>query len=269
MHRVFLFASAVFFAAYSSAQSFCFLSASSYYEQVYCELQARGEARGLPPFYQFKRNDETIQASLLRRPAARIGIDLPAPRPASPVTRVVQPQLPVTRSQENVRQSAAPVDAGLTGCTLDDHRISCGDSRYQLMGNRLNHRLVEDALTDINRMELPRFSGDLQDESAVSQYLAQAYTRYIEKMHAIGLAGATLSYSKFVFLFYDVQDKGLDFSQRFETMYDFLKKDKARMGVSEALNLDPTLVAEDCAPVSPRFFVCQKAGRNFLFVAVE
>src|SRR5690606_13960643 len=64
----------------SYAQSFCFLSAATYYEQVYCELQAKGAARDLPPFHQFKRNDENIQAVLLKRPAARAGIDLPRPK---------------------------------------------------------------------------------------------------------------------------------------------------------------------------------------------
>ena len=77
--QYFLFGMALL-AGQSSAQSFCFASASSYYEQVYCELQARGEAKTLPPFYQFKRNDATTQALLLKRPAGRIGIELPMPK---------------------------------------------------------------------------------------------------------------------------------------------------------------------------------------------
>src|SRR5690606_9413842 len=70
------------FAGHAQAQSFCFASAGSYYEQVYCELQARGEATNLPPFYQFKRNDARTQALLLHRPASRIGIDRPNPNAA-------------------------------------------------------------------------------------------------------------------------------------------------------------------------------------------
>lgn len=269
MHRVLLFASTLFFAAYSSAQSFCFLSASSYYEQVYCELQARGEARGLPPFYQFKRNDESIQVSLLRRPAARLGIDLPPPTRSSSTPHLVPASVSAVPTQKNSMHPSRATSSGLAGCQLADNRISCGESHFQLVGNRLNHRLAEGALTKDNAMDLLPFSGNLQDELAVNQYLTHAYTRYIEKMHAIGLSGATLSYGKFVFLFYDLQGKGLDFPQRFETMYDFLKKDKLNMGVSEAINPDPSLVVEDCAPVSNRIVVCEKAGRNFLFAALE
>lgn len=272
MSRILVCVVVLLLAAECSAQSFCFLSASSYYEQVYCELQARGEARGLPPFYQFKRNDETIQATLLRRPAARIGIDLPTPKK----TEVTLPEvatLPSRSVQTKTSQSATSLPATLStetssaGCYLRENIIDCGDSRFQLVGNRLNHRLEQDALTSSNRMDLPSFNGNAQEQQAVNLYLSRAYGQYIDRMHAIGLAGATLSYSKFVFLFYDLQEKGLDFSQRFETMYNFLKKDKASMGVSEALNPDASLSLDDCAPLPQSFWVCQKAGRNFVFAA--
>src|SRR5690554_5610586 len=89
-----LFFSAVFttvfsvaVSAQSQSQSFCFASAASYYEQVYCELQARGEVKSLPPFYQFKRNDVMTQALLLKRPARRAGIDLPMPKTPQATTK--------------------------------------------------------------------------------------------------------------------------------------------------------------------------------------
>ena len=66
-------------AASAKADQFCFALAATYYEQVYCQLQAKAQTKGLPPFNQFKKNDEVVQASLLKRPAERNGIKLPAP----------------------------------------------------------------------------------------------------------------------------------------------------------------------------------------------
>lgn len=269
----------------SYAQSFCFLSAATYYEQVYCELQAKGEARDLPPFHQFKRNDENIQAVLLKRPAERARINLPPPKKKSPKaassSRVAPRLVPVSGSdalhtgslgtladQSHALSEAAT--SGSTGCELTENFIHCGEGiRYQLVGNRLNHRLADTALTDDNRMALPIFAGDAADANAVNRYLGSTYRQYIEKMHEIGLAGATLTYSKFYFLFYDLQEKGLNFSQRFETMYGFLKKDKATMGVSENRVADQQLQIADCDSLSDQLWVCSRAGRNYLYVAVS
>lgn len=39
----------------TNASQFCFATASSYYEQVYCELEVKGQLKNLPPFEQFKK----------------------------------------------------------------------------------------------------------------------------------------------------------------------------------------------------------------------
>src|SRR6478735_9538922 len=67
------------------ADQFCFALAETYYEQVYCQLQAKAQTKGLPAFNQFQKNTESVQASLLKRPAERNGIKLLLP------TRKVQP----------------------------------------------------------------------------------------------------------------------------------------------------------------------------------
>lgn len=258
----------------SRAQSFCFLSAATYYQQVYCELQAKGETRGLPPFHQFKRNDETIQAVLLKRPAARLGIDLPSPKknsqkPVMSEARIL-PASDIAAQASALPGSAETVVHSLAECALDEDDIICADGvSYQLTGNRLNHRLAAAALTADNQMALPVFAGSLADSLAVNRYLADAYRRYIEKMHEIGLAGATMTYGKFSFLFFDLHEKGLNFSQRFETMYDFLKKDKASMGVTEKISLDNQLRLDNCDPLSGQMLVCSSAGRNYLFLLVS
>ena len=264
-------------AGQSSAQSFCFASAGSYYEQVYCELQARGEAKTLPPFYQFKRNDATTQALLLKRPAARIGIDLPMPKPAAKkMTAKAVPQqerkLPAPAVQKpqpgtSPSPSPAPKTPTSSACQLNGNAMRCGDQQFTLMGNRRNQRLAEGVLEAENKMALPVYHGSTSDQAAIDAYLARAYRQYIEKMHEIGLGGVTMTYGKFYFLFFDLQEKGLDFSQRFETMYGFLKKDKATMGVSETLTPDSQLKAEDCDPLAGHMWVCSRAGRNYLYLA--
>lgn len=261
-------------AAAAQTPSFCFLSASSYYEQVYCELQARGQTRGLPPFHQFKRNDEVIQAAILKRPAERNGIKLPSPqKPSVQSVEAVAPDLDLDKSPPPVLTAVsqsdktipAPVAAG-SACQLHQQHITCGTKRFQLMGNRANHHLAAEALTAANRMALPRYQG--ADESTqIQPYLREAYRVYLSKMHEIGLAGATLNYDKFTFLFDDLRSKGLDFTERFETMYTYLKQDKKRMGVSEKLQVDESLQISDCADLSDDFMVCSRAGRNYLFVA--
>lgn len=265
----------------SHAQSFCFLSATTYYQQVYCELQAKGEARSLPPFHQFKKNDETIQAVLLKRPAARAGIALPPPKRAvnreassasAPVVAASRPSssarsaLPAALPSRPSVTSTMTADTQLAGCELSSASLTCAERRYTLTGNRLNHRLGTSALTADNFMALPSYQG-ADDSDSINAYLATAYRQYIKKMNEIGLAGATMTYGKFSFLFYDLREKGLNFSQRFETMYGFLKKDKASMGVSEKMAADDQLRLADCQTLDDLWVVCSRAGRNYLYLA--
>ncbi|HEY0891459.1 MAG TPA: hypothetical protein VGE32_00300, partial [Cellvibrio sp.] len=79
--------------ASAKADQFCFALAETYYEQVYCQLQAKAQTKGLPPFNQFKKNNETVQASLLKRPAERNGIKLPVRKVQPPITTVAPPKI--------------------------------------------------------------------------------------------------------------------------------------------------------------------------------
>jgi hypothetical protein len=175
---------------------------------------------------------------------------------------------PRSASQQQLVSARLPaIGSDLAACELTATVIKCSDVHYTLTGNRLNHRLSDIALTDENAMALPVFTGSMSDTATANRYLTDAYRRYIEKMHDIGLAGATMTYGKFSFLFYDLHEKGLNFSQRFETMYGFLKKDKASMGVSEKLTADQQLNLSDCDFLSAQLLVCSRAGRNYLYLA--
>lgn len=257
--------------ASAKADQFCFALAETYYEQVYCQLQAKAQAKGLPPFNQFKKNNEAVQASLLKRPAERNGIKLPAPArktqpPAAAITaQKIIPQVSAQRTVAN-EPEAVPMRSvkyesnDTLGCELSGNQIHCGLQAFKLVGNKANHRLANNALSIDNKMDLPRYQG-----GALSEYLAQAYGRYIDKMCDIGLCGVTMTYGKFAYLYQDLHTKGLDFPQRFEIMYGFLKKDKASMGISEASGAPKNLSMDECIAITDMRYVCDHQGRNYIF----
>lgn len=260
-------------AASAKADQFCFALAATYYEQVYCQLQAKAQTKGLPPFNQFKKNDEVVQASLLKRPAARNGIKLPAPArkvqaPTATITRpqiINKPQISVPKTVVNEpytrpSRSTSSESKNFLGCELLSNQIHCGNQVFKPIGNKANHRLAKSALSIDNKMDLPTYQGGV-----LSHYLAQAYTQYIGKMCDIGLCGVTMTYGKFAYLYQDLHTKGLDFPQRFEIMYGFLKKDKANMGVSESSSVPKGLSLQDCGLLGDARYICDYQGRNYIF----
>lgn len=266
--------------AASSAQSgqFCFASAETYYEQVYCQLQARAQSKNLPPFHQFRKNNESVQYSLLKRPAERNAIKLPAPTrkvvatgprqviraTESPADKPIAKTIPGKTLTREAMPPALPrpIPGGEYGCGLAGKELICGEQRFKPLGNKANHRLGAQALSSENKMDLPQYTG-----GNLNQYLLAAYRQYIGKMCEIGLCGVTMSYGKFAYLYQDLHSKGLNFSQRFETMFTFLKKDKANLGVSEAVNLPPGMDVDSCAPVGEQYLACDYRGRNYIFEA--
>lgn len=251
----------------AQAADFCMLAAQTYYEQLYCEVTAGGGG-ALPRFTDFRRNSPTVQALLLKRPAQRLGIEVAVPRQKSPARGAVAAAAGSRPLPEPAAQMTA-VAAGMAACRLEDGAIVCGQARYALVSNRANGQLAPGALGDGNRMELPAFSGDPTDAASINRYLYRTYQRYVEKMLAIGLGGSTMNYGKFAYLFRDLSDKGVDFARRFETMYRFLKKDKAGMGGGGRISVDQHLTLADCGGLGERLIVCARAGRNYVYAAGE
>jgi hypothetical protein len=229
------------------AQGRCFSLAESYYEQIYCELKFKGLGQSLPSWRDFKRNNEQMQALLLKAPAGRVGIEVAMPKKSrKPKPLVSQPELGLT--------------ASLAGrCQLTGLFIECGAQRYQWQRNQSRSQLPITALTDANRMALPVFSG-----GALATYLLAAYEHYLQKMLAIGLAETVLSYGKFEYLYHDLAAKGVNFNQRFETMYHYLKRERQQMSVPKAAQLPQQLTLADCYPLN-RLWVCSAAGSQWVF----
>lgn len=259
--------------ASAKADQFCFALAETFYEQVYCQLQAKAQTKGLPPFNQFKKNNEAVQTSLLKRPAERNGIKLPvvahkvqAPIVTTTPTTIVNKTAvnsPKVAANETAIVPSRTLSAGANGsaeCELVANQIRCANQSFKLTGNKANHRLAKDALSNDNKMNLPKYKA-----GEMGPYLAQMYGQYIDKMCDIGLCGVTMTYRKFAYLYQDLQSKGLDFSQRFEIMYGFLKKDKANMGVSESSSIPKGVSVQDCAQLTATRYVCDHQGRNYIF----
>lgn len=262
----------------AKADNFCFAVAETYYEQVYCQLQAKAQVKNLPLFHQFKKNNEHVQYSLLKRPAERNAIKLPPPvkKVAGVVSAVpsVAPWVipfgssapsssrnlsePLIAAPRNTNRAAVPSLPTDSSCELNGRQIRCVDSIYELLGNKANHRLATQALDSHNFMALPSVNTD-------SRSLAAAYEKYIGKMCEIGLCGVTMTFRKFAYLYQDLQTKGLDFSQRFETMFGFLKKDKAAMTVSEFISVPVGIKLADCSELGSRYYACDYQSRNYIF----
>ncbi len=278
---------AALIASDTRADDFCIALAETYFEQVYCELQARGESGSLPRFYEFRNNDGTTQALLLKRPASRLGISITIPRQDSRPRVAVPDRLPTESNQSRAapappRGSGGPPasDTGpavsvignsdatdLPDCRFAGDVIVCRDTTFRLTGNRNNQHLAEGALSPDNRLDLPSFSGSASSMAEVRSYLGQVYRRYIDKMLEIGLGGSTMTFGKFAFLFQDLTEKGVDFADRSETMFSYLKKDKGRIGVSEAVTAPTAIDLNNCNRLRTNLIACDGGRKNYLYVS--
>ena len=239
------------------AQNFCFAQAESYYEQIYCEVKGKGQGRQLPGFNDFKKNKPLTQALLLKRPARQAGIKLVMP------VKTSAEQSPSRVTGPSTRLVKA---TGLAGsCQLKTKLVVCNDRTFRLIGNQNNSRLAVGVLESGNKLGIARFVGDLSNQQQVTGYLSESYRLYIDKMLGIGLGGSTMSYGKFAYIFEDLTRKQVDFAARFETMFEFLKKDKRSIRVSEAVGGGASSLS-DCQRLSDEMIVCTGNRVNHIYV---
>jgi hypothetical protein len=179
------------------------------------------------------------------------------------------PALPATASVPvngtSLPTTVAPtVTTALQDCSLEKLSFQCADGRYQLVGNKTNQQLPDNALSDGHKLGLPVYKGSPDDAVALNHYLAAAYDRYLAGMVDIGLGASTMSYTKFVNLYDYITGQHLDFNTRFETMYEYLKQDKASMGVNIQLTLAEGLTTQSCSQLD-HFIACDYAHTNYVF----
>jgi hypothetical protein len=249
----------------------CFSFAQTYYEQLYCEIKAKGKGANLPVFYEFQRNNVQTQALLLKASARSIGIDLKMPVMGKRAIKKLKMKPKGTsvnkieKRSENESSTQSTVNESITRCTVDKTTIRCPGQSYHLIGNQPNNQLSKLAFSSDNKMDMPAYQGRRTDNEAIDRYLERVYRLYLNKMLYIGLGGATLSYGKFSYLFDDLLDKSISFSERFETMYYYLKQDKQRMAVNTRVVAPKPLILNDCYELV-NLYVCTLGAKNYLFL---
>ncbi len=258
------------------AEETCSASAATDLERLYCDVVAEGGGQGLPSQADFRRNDPKVQALLLRRPAKRLGLSVPAvtaapaqPKPASaPEPAAQASSKPVKPDSEQLPSEAPPSRFGqLADCALKGERIACPDRQFELALNQPNRALAPGVLEDQNRLNLRSFQGDRNDELQVRRYLSNAYDRYIPKMLAIGLGANTMSFTAFHNAFHTLEEGGVDFSERMERTYQLLKQDKRNLAVQARYHdrLPENLAL--CEVINPDIIVCDNVATNWVFVS--
>ncbi len=259
------------------AQSDCTPQAKTQLERLFCKIQMTSEGRALPSFSDFRKNSQKVQAALLKTPARRLSLSVPAVENNQPNKRALLPSRNnsvsassskksnnVSTSQMNNRETASAGD--LQGCSLREKLIRCKGDKYYLSSNDPNKNLRSQALSESNKMHMKHFGGNSKNSSEVKDYLFDAYLQYIIKMLDIGLGASTMSFTKFYYTFYDLQDKNQNFSERFEKMYGFLKKDKASMAIkSRYTDAVPSNISQ-CSMLSREIVVCDQKEMNWVFV---
>lgn len=246
----------------------CFSLADNYYEQVFCELEAAGKGYSLPAWFEFRRNPEQTQALLLKPIARKAGIVLKMPKvehgngdggnQRDDSTNAMAP------SASALGSTAAPLHRGVD-CQYREGYLNCGRQRYRFASNRPNGELAEGVLDADYQMDIPGYKGEIDDPLATRTYLKTAYQKYLSKMIAIGLSEVTLPYFKFERIFYDLAVKNVDFTERFERMFFYLKKDKKNMAVAVAPSPPEGFSGTGCTPVSDALISCFYGQRNYVF----
>lgn len=263
----------------------CERVAQTPYEKAYCQIQAAGQGQGLPRFEDFRRNDPQVQALLLRRPAARAGVELPDSASAgaepgndpqhrgagvgrdnrSRQTDPNQMQARQTHAQQQDQRSRAETPQGLQGCRLAGDRIRCGSDAYVLLPNRPRAALAAGALEGSNRLGLPPFRGNGNIEHDRLAYTSAIYEQYVRKMLDIGLAGLTLSYTEFHRSFERHQAEGVEFTGRMDTMYRMLQEDRRTRPIQARLHDRLPDSVSDCMPLGQDLIVCDNVRTNWVF----
>lgn len=242
-----------------AVQASCFALAETYYEQLYCEVKEESPSTVLPAFVDFRKNNERMQALLLKRKAQALGIAVKMPAKAPQASHQASP----LEIEENL---SPPSPQSTEACQFNGQGIDCSGTQFLLTGNKPNSKLSLMALQDKNRLKLNNYGGDLNDQQALTLFLTKEYTHYLEKMLEIGLGGVTMSFTKFYNLFLDIQSKGGDFAARFETMYQFLKKDKSTIGISGKTEMIAGISMADCARLTDAMFTCDNQHRNSIYL---
>jgi hypothetical protein len=243
----------------------CQPTPGQYYEEIYCKLHARGKTVGLPNIFEFRQNDPETQAALLKRPAEKAGIKLKPPVVKQSKETVVTKKPAVSKPVTPEKSSVQVAYSNPQDCAVSDTSLTCNNIRYSLVTNKKNTSINLVNLTDSHKLRLPSPPAGFKTETERNNYLADAYNRYISGMIEIGLGGSTMTYTSFVYFYETLQEKKIDFSGRFEKMYQHLKQDKLALQVDTNQTVPENFSTRYCSSVSNSLLSCEFDKTNYVF----
>ncbi len=256
-------------ASRANTQAECTEFARTDLERLYCQINAK--APGIVPgtLGEFRKNPPGTQRLLLQRPAARLGLALPhtspagrsPPKPAridSPPETAPQAQAPKAPTAPAVPPAAA---TSLENCHLRERSIVCGPRQFHRLTNLPNQRLPEGALGPENRLEL----GPATSPEAL--YLERSYREYVDRMVSIGLAGVTMSYTKFHHFYAEAARSGTSFAERMAGMFEYLKKDKQALAVDSRGDRAGPATLSACYRLDDEYIICDNVATNWIYRA--
>ena len=248
----------------------CMEAAKTELEQLYCKIVSEGQGSGLPSPTDFKRNDPGVQALLLRRPAQRLGLEVPETNgtSAEPQRPQAPPQTVADPAPASIEPETDPLPSDeLAECRLEGQRISCPQGRFDLVSNLPNSQLADGVLEPENRLGLGSFEGNRNDDEAVRRYLSNAYDQYIPKMVDLGLGANTMSFTAFHNAFHTMEDAGVDFGYRMEQTFTLLKQDKKTLGVKARYHDELPQDLSLCTVINADIVVCDNIGTNWVYAS--
>lgn len=256
--------------AYSQSSEACFQQAKRPLEKALCDVKKASPSSNLPSIEEFKKNTERVQYLLLKRDAERVGIALSKPQPAGrqPASSSSKTTTrPSTRNQQNTaeRQPRITKQPSLANCHLGTQHIRCETSRYELLGNKKNNQLRAEAFSSHNQLVLPQKQNTEFSDQSDYRYLSHIYPTYIYKMLELGLADSTMSFTKFATVYWQNKMEGMDFSERFQFMYNKLKTEKSRNAIKARYRSNEPQNLSQCMRLDSKIIVCDNMKQNWIY----
>ncbi|WP_370979046.1 hypothetical protein [Agaribacterium sp. ZY112] len=249
----------------------CDNQADNELEKLYCQIITQNTKHQLPSLLDFRKNTEQMQRLLIKRDAKKLGLSLPAKKQDSSKAKPARPQRenqsslttnqPKSRKTEPKGEVQNTNSRRLSSCRLNKAYINCATTRFTLQTNKPNSSLHNTALSAANTL---LFSNNKNSDT---QYLNQSYLTYIDKMMLIGLGDSTMSYTKFHKLFTQNKQNRHQFSQRFNELYELLKKEKQSMAIRTRYNDQYPASIKQCMKVNNKLIICDNVQQNWIYIS--
>ncbi len=270
----------------------CDAEAATALEKSYCAILKKGHGKSLPGFFSFRRNPNPMQRLMLKSAASRAGVELPSKeaRPNSfseslrpeiasehkSTQKHAQPpqqQNTIGRRQNNSELNVSKLQTPKRNhshkisdnCYIAKEQIYCGSHRYFLAINIPIQHLNKNALGIGNRL---LFRAKSQKETLL-QYLSHLYPEYIQKMLYIGLGDSTVSFTKFHAIYESSFAQNENFAQRFEEMYELLKKERKTMATRQRYRDNYPEGINNCMQLTGTLITCDNVEQNWVYKKVK